>query len=180
MSHGSEKDKIYAKDRQFYVSEIFKPFIGENCPTLVGKPKLFFIEACRGSLVDSGVSLTNLNKKLSSKKSTRKVAADVRDGDEPSFVIPNWADVLVMYSSYEGHISYRNTVHGAWFIQTLCKELRNSTNRDLLTILTGVVRKVSYEFHLKSTNEKETPCFTSMLTKTFFFVKKNKKVKSIR
>ena len=37
---GTQGQKVYIKD------EIVAPFCGDNCPSLKGKPKLFFVQAC--------------------------------------------------------------------------------------------------------------------------------------
>lgn len=46
MSHG-EKGVLHAKDKKFPVEELWEPFLGENCPSLVGKPKLFFVQVSK-------------------------------------------------------------------------------------------------------------------------------------
>lgn len=43
MSHGLE-GKIFAKDMSYPVERLWNPFLGENCKTLINKPKLFFIQ----------------------------------------------------------------------------------------------------------------------------------------
>ena len=48
MSHG-EKRGIYGTDSEVVtVQEIKSKFSGRQCPALIGKPKMFFIQACRG------------------------------------------------------------------------------------------------------------------------------------
>ena len=47
MTHG-EEEMIYARDDKFPADDIIDKFRGNFCTTLAGKPKLFFIEACRG------------------------------------------------------------------------------------------------------------------------------------
>ncbi|XP_064458591.1 caspase-6-like [Ornithodoros turicata] len=37
--------RLYAYDRPMRMKDITQPFMGNNCPELVGKPKLFFVEA---------------------------------------------------------------------------------------------------------------------------------------
>ena len=44
LTHGSECEKICAKDRTYYVKELVEPFTGRNCIQLADKPKLFFIQ----------------------------------------------------------------------------------------------------------------------------------------
>jgi hypothetical protein len=49
MSHGTENRDICTFDSKISVSDFWKPFSNPNtCPSLIGKPKIFFIQACRG------------------------------------------------------------------------------------------------------------------------------------
>lgn len=43
LTHG-ESGAIYAKDHSYKVESLWSPFTGDKCATLVGKPKLFFIQ----------------------------------------------------------------------------------------------------------------------------------------
>ena len=43
LSHGRE-GFVYATDRLIPLEALTVPFKGDRCPTLVGKPKLFFIQ----------------------------------------------------------------------------------------------------------------------------------------
>ncbi|KAL1481716.1 hypothetical protein MTO96_050388, partial [Rhipicephalus appendiculatus] len=49
MSRG-DKDTILGVDGEELnlVEDVYEQFNNENCPALQGKPKLFFIQACRG------------------------------------------------------------------------------------------------------------------------------------
>ncbi|XP_078094637.1 caspase drICE-like [Mustelus asterias] len=54
-SHG-EEGVIYGSDcRPVNLGDIYSMFTPHNCPSLAGKPKIFFIQACRGSELDDGV-----------------------------------------------------------------------------------------------------------------------------
>ncbi|XP_071480762.1 caspase-2-like [Diadema antillarum] len=49
MSHGVQEG-IYGSDGVVIsVEDIKEMFSGKNCPALIGKPKIFFFQACRGS-----------------------------------------------------------------------------------------------------------------------------------
>ncbi|XP_020777763.2 caspase-3-like [Boleophthalmus pectinirostris] len=132
---------------------------GERCPTLLGKPKLFFIDTCQGSKVDRGV--------------------DVVDGAEGPTVrrIPVEADFLYAYATAPGYIARINSHTGSWFIQAACKILEEHRDLELLQILTRVNRKVAYDYqqfseYFGKTYDKQMPCLVSMLTKEFYFPKK--------
>ncbi|XP_072041464.1 caspase-7-like [Amphiura filiformis] len=56
MSHG-EEGLLYCVDGTIPVEEVTTPFRGDKCPSLAGKPKIFFIQACRGQKLDSGVEI---------------------------------------------------------------------------------------------------------------------------
>ena len=48
MSHGAD-DFIYGSDiEKVHIPSIVDKFKPNKCPALQGKPKLFFIQACRG------------------------------------------------------------------------------------------------------------------------------------
>lgn len=174
MTHG-EKNKLYARDKTYAVETIWEAFTPEKCPTLVGKPKLFFIQACRGKKFDMGIQLGSRAMFLDS--------VDSHSHDEPGYKIPTMADFLMMYSTFDDHFSWRNPVNGSWFIQSLCNELQeNGKTNDLLTILTGVSRRVAFDYqsnvpnNLKMDEMKQVPMMVSMLTKIFFFTPKGTNV----
>lgn len=80
---------------------------------------------------------------------------------------------------YIGFYSWRNQTNGSWFIQSLCKELReNGFKYDILTLLTFVMQTVSYDFEsyvLKDPTmdkRKQIPCVMTMLTHLLRFNEK--------
>uniref|UniRef100_UPI003BEF4C64 JF1cpCasp2 n=1 Tax=Homo sapiens TaxID=9606 RepID=UPI003BEF4C64 len=55
LSHGVE-GAIYGVDgKLLQLQEVFQLFDNANCPSLQNKPKMFFIQACRGDETDRGV-----------------------------------------------------------------------------------------------------------------------------
>ncbi|KAK6302883.1 hypothetical protein J4Q44_G00272380 [Coregonus suidteri] len=102
------------------------PFKGTNCSTLIGKPKAFFIQACRGKDTQARVELE----------------ADANPSHQ--IYIPADADFLVAMATVEDYKSFRDPNQGFWFIQTLCEQLKQGCPRgdDILTILTHVNRDV--------------------------------------
>lgn len=174
LSHG-ETGRLEARDGNYAVDEIWEPFL--NSRTLIGKPKLFFIQACRGDWTDPGVTVMA--------KDSFAQAGDMVDslGQKPQyFQIPSMADLLVMYSTYEGYYAWRNKDRGSCFIQALCDEFDlNGTTNDLFHLLTGVSRRVAFTFQSNVPNNvdmhamKQMPSIVSMLTRNLYFAPKEKK-----
>ena len=101
LSHGNE-GILYGYDHSYPAQKIWEPFTADRCPSLAGKPKLFFLQACQGSKMDSGASV----------KMTRTSTDSLA-----SYKTPLFADFLMAHSTVTGYYSWRNTVQGSWFIQ---------------------------------------------------------------
>ncbi|XP_053945489.1 caspase-3-like [Anastrepha ludens] len=184
MTHG-DRGRICAADDFYSTEKLWEPFLGTNCPTLLGKPKLFFVQACRGKRVDQPV-LSRLMM-----RSNFDAIPEFSNFSEPiytTYAIPSTADILVMYSTFEDYYSFRHSESGSWFIQSLCSILNEAAmdvkskteGVELLRLLTAVNRKVAYEYqsyHLKAQfdQKKEMPNFMSTLTKMFYLKVKPKK-----
>ncbi|XP_065096404.1 caspase-3-like [Paramisgurnus dabryanus] len=155
LSHGN-KDGISGIDsRTVNVNDIREPFDGINCKNLAGKPKLFFIQACRGSKENCAV----------------KVQADDSEGDESDLeeeddsfeIIPADSDFLIARSTIDGYKSKRNRKNGSRFIQSLCQQLETHCPQgtDINTILLHVNNEVSQ----KGNKCKQMPVFEVALRK---------------
>ncbi|XP_068155873.1 caspase [Drosophila tropicalis] len=163
LSHG-EMGYIYAKDTQYKLDNIWSYFTANHCPTLAGKPKLFFIQACQGDRLDAGVTM-------------QRAGHTETDGDSSmSYKIPIHADFLIAYSTIPGFYSWRNTTRGSWFMQSLCAELAaNGKRLDILTLLTFVCQRVAVDFESCTPDtpemhqQKQIPCITTMLTRILRF-----------
>lgn len=60
LSHG-ELGVVFGVDGdKILIEDITGAMDGVRCPTLIGKPKLFFIQACQGNMYDKGVSVVKL------------------------------------------------------------------------------------------------------------------------
>lgn len=89
LSHG-EHGYIYARDCHYKFDSIWNSFTANTCPTLAGKPKLFFIQACQGEQLDGGVLLNRTETDSSDSHSSL------------SYKIPSHADFLIAYSTKPG------------------------------------------------------------------------------
>lgn len=156
LTHG-DHGHLYAYDGRYAIDHLFNNFLGDNCPSLVGKPKLFFVQACQGSKLDPGVV----------------VSVDALDAAH-YFKIPTYADFMIAYSTLPGFYSFRNTERGSWFARALVQVLHDYHHEyDLLSMMTIVCHRVAYYFSSNAATPhlsgmKQVPCITSMLTRRVF------------
>ncbi|KAM6220722.1 caspase-3 isoform 1-T1 [Rhynchocyon petersi] len=157
LSHGDE-GVIYGTNGPVDLKKLTYYFRGDNCRTLTGKPKLFIIQACRGTELDCGIETDS-----------------AIDDDMTCQKIPVEADFLYAYSTAPGYYSWRNSKDGSWFIQSLCAMLNQFAHKlELMHILTRVNRKVATDYESYSLDsafhaKKQIPCIVSMLTKELYF-----------
>ncbi|XP_074132921.1 caspase-3-like isoform X2 [Sminthopsis crassicaudata] len=166
LSHG-EEGIIFGKDGPVELKALTSFFKGDKCNSLIGKPKLFIVQACRGTELDNGVEADS--------------GPDDNDtdvSDDSGIIcqkIPVEADFLYAYSTAPGYFSWRNKMYGSWFIQSLCEVLKQYAHKlEIMQILTRVNRKVAIEFESHSLDptlqaKKQVPCIMSMLTKELYF-----------
>ncbi|XP_029291766.1 caspase-3a [Cottoperca gobio] len=154
LSHGDE-GVFFGTDGSVELKYLTSLFRGDRCKSLVGKPKLFFIQACRGTDLDAGIE-----------------ADSPEDGTTK---IPVEADFLYAFSTAPGYYSWRNTMTGSWFMQSLCDMIsKYGKELELQHIMTRVNHKVAVEFESVSYSpgfnaRKQIPCIVSMLTKEMYF-----------
>ena len=108
LSHGNETGVNGSDDKILSIGDILSPFSGDRCQALAGKPKVFFIQACRGLAMQD------------------KVQADGDNSLDRIISIPIYADFLLSMSTFEGFVSCRDPEQGTWFIQSLCRQLAES------------------------------------------------------
>ncbi|KAK4327166.1 hypothetical protein Pmani_002336 [Petrolisthes manimaculis] len=180
MSHGGLNEKnnrefIWVYDGKVDTSVLWKNFTAENCPTLAGKPKMFFIQACRGEETDKGIQLN--------KQKGLRVSTDSFDPREKEdYVIPIHADMLMMWASYPGMFAFNSNnfgVKGSVFIHFLCQVLlENSFHDDLATLLLRVTREmaIKYESYVPDNSnwhsKKQIPYTVSTLMRKVYFFEK--------
>ena len=102
---------------------------------LVGKPKIFIVQASRA---------------IKREHTVNGAGCDEMDGDEidgtpsPVVVHPNIADYLVAYSSVSGLLSTENNKSKSIFVSTLVEVFRkHANNEDLITMLERVDNEVT-------------------------------------
>ncbi|KAG9468245.1 hypothetical protein GDO78_023155 [Eleutherodactylus coqui] len=160
LSHGDKGVVFGTNGKEVSVKQLTNLFNGRNCQSLVGKPKVFFIQACQGDKFDTGATYAS-------------------DGNTPDYVIdgsgqkrPITADFLTAFASVEGFVSLRSA-DGSVYIQNLCTVLQDHRfyKTDLEKILTKVKEKVALEVYKTIQNDEKVevmqmPTFHSELLET--------------
>ena len=153
LSHGKKEGIVGVDEETISVEAITGQFTGDKCPTLLNKPKIFIIQACRGDVDDPGA-----------------LAKDTQMMSGPYAVLPIETDFLIAFASPLGYASYRNEEEGSWFVQSLVKLLKNYFEKEhIMDIFLRVNNEVA---NLKSDeNYKQIPSQECRLTKKCFFYK---------
>lgn len=169
MSHGKE-GAFYCADGEVVLMETISDFFSNSrCGTLRGKPKVFFIQACRGNTKEKGVVKDSPGNPRSPQPET---ADDNADTDwhfsfQSQEVIPDHADLLMAYSTVSGYASFRNPNDGSRFVRCLVEVFREKACcEDVLSMLTMVNERIS---KMGEINSKQVGQPTSTLTKKLFF-----------
>ncbi|XP_041641545.1 caspase-6-like [Cheilinus undulatus] len=162
LSHG-EDDYIHASDDKISVKDITSPFKGDKCKSLIGKPKIFILQACRGGIADDPVTPCG-----------GESDSEIEANESAIYTLPAGADFIMCYSVAEGYYSFRNIAMGSWYIQDLCEMLQKHGTSleftDLLTLVNRMVSKRSANCDNEDLKgKKQIPCFASMLTKQLTF-----------
>ncbi|XP_023033640.1 caspase-3 isoform X2 [Drosophila willistoni] len=139
LSHGDRHDKILAKDLDYYLDDdIIFPILRNR--TLVNKPKMVIVQACKGSMMKGGFKT---------------------DAAQPH---GSPTEVMKCYSTYEGYVSFRYE-DGTPFIQTFCDVLKKfGKTKHIDAIMTDVRIAIK-----NSTNDMQIPSVHSTLTQQYVF-----------
>ena len=123
MSHG-EENVIYGIDGEPFIINSIYHFLGDGCAALKSKPKMVFVQACRGD-------------------ETAQVEPLPRDGVPKSDGPRNVADFLLSFPTFNGHSAFRDD-SGSWYMEALCSIFsKNYKKHDVLKMITAVHRKVT-------------------------------------
>ncbi|XP_072022767.1 caspase-2-like [Amphiura filiformis] len=160
MSHGREGFIQSQNGIEMKIQRIVDKFRPNNCRALANKPKMFFIQACRGELSDIGAGLEE-------------------DYCEPAVDRANGADTFIAYASIQGYKALRYTTSGSWFVQAIMEEFIESAHEEsldqLMKQITARVSTMEHLFYDQPTDtwiqdrRRQTSEYTSTLTTDVYF-----------
>ncbi|KAJ1091615.1 hypothetical protein NDU88_004732 [Pleurodeles waltl] len=155
-SHGDEGVIFDFNGCPVKLTDIFAMFTPRRCPVLAGKTKMFFVQACRGEMLDPGVDVETDS------------CSETQDSFSHYLSIPN--DTTVMFASSPGYGAFLNA-SGSAFLQTLCELLSSEARElELLQLLTRVSHRVAYRFEARGqhSGSREMPCIVTNMTQEAF------------
>ena len=142
--HGTTKHYLYTQDgKQINFHDIMKQFNPDQSPHIGAIPKLFFIDACRGSLTTQPVLVT-------------------KGGHDVSLKVPEQSNFLVAYSTMPDHRAHESRDQGGIWMSILAEKLKK-TDASVLDVLTKVNAELCREFHTDQVGCYQQPELVSRL-----------------
>ncbi|CAI4229195.1 unnamed protein product [Auanema sp. JU1783] len=168
LTHGEHDIILGSDDQPVHIHNFTSALNSVSAPHLTGKPKLFFIQACRGERYDRGIASTERDGTQSD--AFRLLSCVLGTTEKPQNIrhLPTEADFLVAFATPPHFVSWRNSERGSWFIQGICQIFsRFAISHTIVDMLTMVNEKVSQ--NRTSRSEMQIPDFTCRLRKKFYF-----------
>lgn len=156
LSHGNETS-VYGTDGiEVDLNEMLTHFDNINCKQLMGKPKFFAIQACRGRLVDYGIRdrqtfLSQVDTQDNNQFSQQSLmnslvnerTTSTRWSELDREYNPTRTDMLLCFSCLPGYGSIRNEDSGSWFAELFATHFsKHAHKRHLIEILNMVSRDI--------------------------------------
>ncbi|KAL9971412.1 hypothetical protein ACROYT_G023932 [Oculina patagonica] len=173
MSHGQD-GQFYGADGETVPIETIRDFFSNaNCPSLRGKPKIIFIQACRGREKEKGVVADAPISPTRQPSTHDDLTGEGGESSDTGFnfalskTIPEHADILIANSTISGYASFRNPRNGSRFVRCIVEVFKEfAGHEDLLSMLTMVNQRIG-EMGEITTKQVSEP--TTTLTKKLFF-----------
>ncbi|CAH1240768.1 CASP2 [Branchiostoma lanceolatum] len=183
MSHGQEGCIIGRDGQTVRLKKIFGLFDNIHCQKLLGKPKLFFIQSCRGANVDRGTvsprDVPDAGGVLNGQSLSCQLFGPTGAGEDVPDAArcvdqPTRTDMFFGYATQEGNMAFRNETQGSWYIQAIDQVFRQRAKdthvADMMTMVNRMVaEKTAQSESLRYTGGKEASEYLSNLQKNLYF-----------
>lgn len=168
LTHGASGHVYGSNGKMIRISVLTSFLRAQKCPTLAGKPKLFFIQACQGREKQEGYDIEADAATIPFHLPKQPDLATDITGRE---MIPDEADYILGYATVPGYVSYRSRSQGSWFINKLVDMLDKYAYRhDLLSVLVKVNEEVGNAIaNVDGGRYKQIPAPLVTLRKKLYF-----------
>lgn len=126
LSHGEEGCVFGTDGQKVMLRQLTHPFTSGQAPTLAGKPKMFFIQACQGNGYQRGAVPCPPRPR---QEGERNESLEEDAGPVNGETVPSDADFLLGMATVPECKSFRHTTAGSIYIQELCRQLERSAKR---------------------------------------------------
>ena len=181
LSHGRENAIACSDGNCVNIDKLKYEFALNKCPSLYGKPKIFIVQACQGGLTQDETGIVHSQSPISPSSVVQMSPEEAIANYEPITLLminnpnnPPIMDLFTMKSAIPGFVSYRDTETGSFFIQALCKKMKDEycsnkiETRPLQTILRDIQDLISKKYH-ESFNYRQTIMSEDYVTKFIKF-----------
>lgn len=185
LSHGTEANHnrfpgaVHGVDGPAVPVQLITNYLnGQNCPSLQGKPKLFFIQACGGGEKDTGFevspdevepSMGGIDDQMDAIPiSSSSDSLSTSDELDARATLPTPSDILVSYSTFPGYVSWRDTQAGSWYVENLDRVLEENAGMDDLVTMLMMVNDAVSQISAKGLY-KQMPGSFNFLRKLLYF-----------
>ena len=144
FSGNGDENIIYAHDGAVGTNQVYEPLQPKNAPHLADIPKLFFIDACRGTIDDKGIVARG------------KIVLPRK---------PSYGNYILAYSTMPSMHAYETEEDGGLWMNIVSKELRTS-HKSVLDALTDVNGELLKEFHCRHYTSCQQPVLESTVHET--------------
>ncbi|XP_046392395.1 caspase-1-like [Ischnura elegans] len=142
---------IHSRNNSYSLKGVWSLLKPSKCPTLMGKPKLFFIQISEKNYIP-----------------VDRCFSPRLDAAAASYSFPDSSDFFFATCNKNTNLPDGTKDANKSYIQTLCEELENPENRG--TDLIRIVLRIHSKFERKAQNE--LPYFNSTLIRPLYFTKK--------
>nr|XP_030709926.1 caspase-2 isoform X4 [Globicephala melas] len=142
LSHGMEGGVYGVDGTLLQLQEVFRLFDNANCPSLQNKPKMFFIQACRGDETDRGVDQQDGK---NHERSPECEESDASKEEGLKMRLPTRSDMICGYACLRGTAAMRNTKRGSWYVEALtqvfCERACDKHVADMLVEVNALIKE---------------------------------------
>ncbi|KAL5012893.1 hypothetical protein ScPMuIL_011444 [Solemya velum] len=157
MSHGDENGILTQDYRHITLAAIMEYFNNAQIPSFGGRPRVYIVQACRGLRYQEGVATDT----EPFSEDTSLASVDIK--------VPKDSDTLIVHSTIEGHVSFRSSEDGSWFVQTLMAIIKEHYRTKHLEDMLIDVRRQMATLCIGPNHYKQMSCTWSTLRKRLYF-----------
>ena len=139
--HGCTMDHIYMEDdTRVSITNIVQQFLPKSAPHIATLPKLFLIDACRGTKVINPVLVPRGSAEITHENAVGRGVTELLD-----LRLPPEGNYLIAYSTMPEHKSYEQSGEGSIWI-TILAEMLCTSHASIDDILTAVNGKMMEKY----------------------------------